>query len=102
MTVRCDEVETIEYNRDKGIGITVYAGQRKGYASTSDFSAKALRDTVEAALNIARFTAEDDCAGLPERELLARDFPELDLYHPWDMPVEASIELARRLSLIHI
>lgn len=64
VTVRCDEVETIEFNRDKGIGITVYSGQRKGYASTSDFSAQALRETVEAALNIARFTAEDDCAGL--------------------------------------
>lgn len=96
VTVRCDEVETIEYNRDKGVGITVYAGQRKGYASTSDFSAQAIRDTVEAALNIARFTADDDCAGLPERELLARDCPELDLYHPWHLPVEESIELARR------
>lgn len=96
VTVRCGEVETIEYNRDKGIGITVYAGQRKGYASTSDFSARALRDTVEAALNIARFTAEDECAGLPEKELLAEHCPELDLYHPWRLPVEDSIELARR------
>ncbi|MGE5385647.1 MAG: metalloprotease PmbA [Betaproteobacteria bacterium] len=96
VTVRCGEVETIEYNRDKGIGITVYSGQRKGYASTSDFSPKALRDTVEAALNIARFTAEDDCAGLPEAELLARDLPELDLYHPWQLPVEEAIDTARR------
>ena len=96
VTVRCDEVETIEYNRDKGIGITVYAGQRKGYASTSDFSAQALRETVEAALNIARFTAADECAGLAEAALMAKDCPDLDLYHPWALSVEESIELARR------
>jgi PmbA protein len=94
--VRCDEVETIEFNRDKGIGITVYAGQRKGYASTSDFSAQALRETVEAALNIARFTAEDDCAGLADAALMAQDAPDLDLYHPWALTVEAAIETARR------
>lgn len=96
VTVRCDEVETIEFNRDKGIGITVYAGQRKGYASTSDFSAQALRDTVEAALNIARFTAEDDCAGLADATLMAKEGPDLDLYHPWALSVDESIELARR------
>jgi len=94
--VRCDEVETIEFNRDKGVGITVYAGQRKGYASTSDFSAKALRETVEAAIDIARFTAEDDCAGLAEAALMARDCPDLELYHPWALTVEAAIETARR------
>lgn len=96
VSVRCGEVETIEYNRDKGIGVSVYAGQRRGYASTSDFSARALRETVEAALNIARFTAEDDCAGLPDPELLARESMDLDLYHPWDLSVEAAIELAQR------
>lgn len=95
VTVRCDEVETIEFNRDKGIGITVYAGQRKGYASTSDFSARALRETVEAALDIARFTAEDDCAGLADATLMARDCPDLDLYHPWALTVEDAIETAR-------
>ncbi len=94
--VRCDEVETIEFNRDKGIGITVYSGQRKGYASTSDFSAQALRETVEAALNIARFTAEDDCAGLADAALMAKDSPDLDLYHPWALSVEDAIETARR------
>ncbi|MDD2741082.1 MAG: metalloprotease PmbA [Rhodocyclaceae bacterium] len=93
--VRCDEVETIEFNRDKGIGITIYAGQRKGYASTSDFSAQALRETVEAALNIARFTAEDDCAGLADAALMAKDCPNLDLYHPWALTVEDAIETAR-------
>ena len=99
VTVRCDEVETIEFNRDKGIGITIYSGQRKGYASTSDFSAQALRETVEAALDIARFTAEDDCAGLAEAALMARDCPDLDLYHPWALTVEDAIETARLLLL---
>ena len=94
--VRCDEVETIEFNRDKGIGITVYSGQRKGYASTSDFSAQALRETVEAALAIARFTAEDNCAGLADAALMARDCPDLDLYHPWGLAVDDAIALARR------
>jgi len=95
VTVRCDEVETIEFNRDKGIGITIYSGQRKGYASTSDFSAQALRETVEAALDIARFTAEDDCAGLADAALMAKDCPDLDLYHPWALTVEDAIETAR-------
>lgn len=95
VSVRCDEVETIEFNRDKGIGITVYVGQRKGYASTSDFSAHALRDTVDAALAIARFTAEDACAGLADAALMAKHMPELDLYHPWDLSVEHAIEVAR-------
>ena len=99
VTVRCGEVETIEYNRDKGIGVTVYLGQRKGHASTSDFSAVALRETVEAALNIARFTAADPCAGLPEAHCLASRADcarDLDLYHPWHLRVEEAIELARR------
>ncbi|UCV02989.1 metalloprotease PmbA [Dechloromonas denitrificans] len=94
--VRCNEVETIEFNRDKGVGITVYAGQRKGYASTSDFSAQALRETVEAALNIARYTAVDDCAGLAEAALMAKDCPDLDLFHPWALSVEDAIDTARR------
>ena len=89
-------METIEFNRDKGIGITIYAGQRKGYASTSDFSPQALRETVEAALNIARFTAEDDCAGLADAALMAKGGPDLDLYHPWALTVEDAIETARR------
>ena len=96
VTVRCDDVETIEFNRDKGIGVTVYQGLRKGYASTSDFSAQALRETVEAALAIARFTAEDDCAGLADPALLAREMPDLDLYHPWALTVEEAIDLASR------
>ena len=96
VTVRKDEVETIEYNRDKGIGVTVYLGQRRGHASTSDFSRQALRATVEAALAIARYTAPDPCAGLPDEALLARDNLDLDLYHPWALPVEEAIAIARR------
>jgi PmbA protein len=96
VAVRCDEVETIEFNRDKGIGITVYDGQRKGYASTSDFSPQALRETVEAAIAIARFTAEDDCAGLADAALMAVSFPDLDLFHPWALGVDEAIALARR------
>ncbi len=94
VTVRQGEVETIEYNRDKGLGISVYLGQRRGNANTSDFSPQAVRDTVDAALSIARHTASDDCAGLPERAMLATEFPDLDLYHPWLLNVEQAIELA--------
>ncbi|MHB1245773.1 MAG: metalloprotease PmbA [Sulfuriferula sp.] len=95
VTVRKGEVETIEYNRDKGIGVSVYIGQRKGHASTSDFGVQALHDTVDKALTIARYTAEDSFAGLPDEALLARDIPELDLYHPWAYSVEQAIEAAR-------
>ncbi|UTH74412.1 metalloprotease PmbA [Chromobacterium sp. IIBBL 290-4] len=94
--VRLGEVETIEYNQDKSVSVTVYLGQKKGHASTSDFSEAALEETVRAALDIARYTAEDDCAGLADAQLLADEFPDLDLYHPWSLPVEDAIELARR------
>ncbi len=96
VSVRRQEVETIEYNRDKGLGVTVYLGQRRGHASSSDFSPAALRASVEAALSIARFTAEDDCAGLPDAKLLATGAMDLDLFHPWDISVEAAIDIARR------
>ena len=96
VSVRRQEVETIEYNRDKGLGVTAYVGQRRGHASSSDFSPAAVRASVEAALSIARFTAEDDCAGLPEAGLLAKKTMDLDLYHPWDIAVEAAIDIARR------
>jgi PmbA protein len=96
VSVRRQEVETIEYNRDKGLGVSVYIGQRRGHASSSDFSLAAVRASVEAALSIARFTAEDDCAGLPDAKLLATKAMDLDLFHPWDISVEAAIEIARR------
>ena len=95
VTVRRGEVETIEYNRDKGVGVTVYIGKQRGHASTTDFTPQAVRDTVDAALSIARFTAADDCAGLADGEMLARDIPDLDLWHPRDLPVERAIELAQ-------
>lgn len=95
VSVRQGEIETIEYNRDKGLAVTVYLGQRRGHASTSDFSRQAVHDTVDAALNIARFTAEDDCAGLPDADQLAFEYPDLDLYHPWDINVDQAVELAR-------
>ena len=95
VTVRRGEVETIEYNRDKSIGVTVYLGQQRGHASTSDFAASAMRATIDAALSIARFTASDEFAGLADADALAREVPDLDLYHPWDLPVERAIELAR-------
>jgi PmbA protein len=95
VSVRQGEIETIEYNRDKGLSVTVYLGQRRGNASTSDFSTQAVRDTVGAALNIARFTAEDGCAGLPDADQLAFGYQEFDLYHPWQITVDQAVELAR-------
>lgn len=95
VTVRKGEVETIEYNRDKGLSVTVYIGQKRGHASTSDFSPQAVSDTVAAAISIAKHTAEDDCGGLADTALLAREFPDLDLYYPWDLPVEQAIQLAQ-------
>lgn len=96
VTVRHGEVETIEYNRDKGLGITVYIGQQRGNASTSDFSPQAVRDTVDAALSIARFTAKDECSGLPDEDMLAHGSSSLDLYHPWNLSVDAAITLAQQ------
>lgn len=99
VNVRRGEVETIEHNRDKGLDVTVYVGQKKGHASTSDFSAQALKETVDAALNIARFTASDPCAGLAEPALLAsreESFADLGLHCPWPISVEAAIALAQR------
>jgi len=100
VTVRRDEPETIEYNLDKGVGITVYFGERpharRGHASSSDFSAAALHSAVEAAVAIARKTAVDDCAGPPEARELARAPRDLDLFHPWNLGTEEAIRIARR------
>lgn len=95
VTVRRDEVETIEHSRDRGMGVTVYLGKQRGHASTSDLSGNAVRATVEAALSIARLTASDEFSGLADPELLANEFPDLDLYHPWPIPVEEAIAIAR-------
>jgi PmbA protein len=94
-TVRLGEVETVEYQRDRGMGITVYFGKRKGSASTADLSPRAVAETVEKACDIARYTAEDECSGLADPEELARDIPDLDLDHPWDLPPEQAVETAR-------
>src|SRR3954469_9677205 len=99
-TVRKGKPDTIEHNRDRSIGVTVYLGERpkvrRGHASTSDLSRAALEQTVDAALAIARHTAEDDCAGLPEPELLAKSAPDLDLFHPWPIGTEEAIDIAQR------
>jgi len=94
-TVRMGEVDTIEYQRDRGLGITVYFGQRKGSASTGDIAPQAVRDTVEKACTIARYTAEDAFAGLADPEALARDVPALDLEYPWTIEPPEAIELAK-------
>jgi len=96
VTVRLGEVETVEYQRDRGLGVTVYFGQRKGSASTADLAPDAVRDTVAKACAFARHTAEDDCSGLADPSLLARDPPALDLDFPWDIGPDAAVELARR------
>ncbi|WP_370642905.1 metalloprotease PmbA [Mycetohabitans sp. B4] len=96
VSVRRGEVETIEHNCDKTMGVTVFIGSKRGNASTSDFSPAALRDTVSAAYNIARFTAEDNCAGLAEAELLERHPLDLDLFHPWELHADDAVEIARR------
>jgi PmbA protein len=95
VTVRKKEVETIEHNRDKGLSLTVFLGKQKGSAGTSDFSPGAMEEAVAAALSIARNTASDEYAGLAEEEMLAREFPDLDLCHPWNLEVEHAVELAR-------
>jgi PmbA protein len=94
VTARMREVETLEYHRDRGMGVTIYRGKRKGSASTADLSPQAIRETVAKAFSIAKFTAEDPCAGLPDADTLARDIPDLDLNHPWDIEPEAARELA--------
>jgi PmbA protein len=94
VTVRLGELESVEFNRDRGFGITVYCGKRKGSASTSDSTPEAVAATVQAACNIARFTEEDPCHGLADAALMAHVFPNLDLDHPWSATVAAAEALA--------
>jgi PmbA protein len=99
VSVRLGEIENVERNRDKSLGVTVYLGQRRGNASTSDFSAAALQQTVRAAYDIARFTAEDPAAGLPDADDLATPDvagTDLDLFHPWLVDADGAAALARR------
>ena len=93
--VRLGEVETLEHQRDRSMGITVYFGHRKGSASTADFSMEAVRATVAKACSIARFTAEDPCSGLADAALMASTPPDLDLSHPWDVTADRAIEIAK-------
>lgn len=93
-TARLGEVETVEYHCDQGVGVTVYFGQKKGSASTNDISADSLKETVAAACSIARYASEDAYAGLPDPAMLATEFPDLDLFHPWDIDAGQAIELA--------
>ncbi len=93
-TRKC-EVETIEHTRDKGLSVSVYLGRRRGYASTSDFAPAAIRQAVDAAYHIARFTAEDEAAGLPDDDTFERAPRDLDLLHPWDIDTESAIRLAQ-------
>jgi PmbA protein len=94
VTVRQREVETVEFTRDQGFGITLYLGQCKGSASTSVGGPQAIRETVAAALSIARHASADECAGLADAALMAGALPDLDLYHPWSITPEQAIELA--------
>jgi PmbA protein len=99
VSVRKGELEQVERNRDKSVGVSVYLGQRRGNASTSDFSRAALEQTVRAAYDIARFTAEDPAAGLPDEADLARGAAaelDLDLFYPWAVDAPAATEIARR------
>jgi PmbA protein len=93
--VRLGEVETLEHQRDRSMGITVYFGKRKASASTADFSPDAVRATVAKACSIARFTAEDACAGLADAALMAQSPPDLDLAHPWSVTADRAIEIAK-------
>ena len=95
VSVRMGDVETIEFNKDQGIGVTVYFGQRKGSASTTDTSEQAIEATVKAARDIAKYTSEDNCAGLADPALMARNKIELDLYYPWSISTPKAIELAK-------
>jgi PmbA protein len=97
VTVRLGEVETLEHSRDRGIGITVYKGQHKGSASCGDLSRESIDTSIEMACSMAGHTEADSCSGLADPELMASDFPELDLWHPWDLEPEAAIDLAREM-----
>lgn len=95
VSTRKGDIETIEQNRDKQAGVTVFIGQRRGNAGTSDFSKASLKASVEAAFHIAKHTAEDDCAGLAPADLLEKHPKDLDLYHPWKINTEDAVEIAR-------
>jgi PmbA protein len=94
VTVRKQDVETLEYHRDQGLSVTVYFGTRKGNASSSDLQQSSLQETVNKACSLARFGAEDEASGLADASRMATEFPDLSLYHPWALDSDAAIELA--------
>jgi PmbA protein len=94
VTARLGEVETLEYQRDRGMGGTIYRGKRKGAASTADLSPHAIRETVAKAISIAGFTAEDEFSGLPDPDTIAREIPDLDLCHPWKIEPDEARDMA--------
>lgn len=94
VSTRLEQTENIEFNNDGSLGISVYVGKRKGNASTSDLQPKSIQQAVESALAIAKYTSEDDCAGLADKELMAFDAPDLDLYHQAEINVDQAVELA--------
>jgi PmbA protein len=94
--VRMGEVETVSFNEDRGVAVTVYIGKKKGSASSSDTTDHALDSMVRAALDIAQVSAADPCFGLPEGSLISCDYPDLDLYHPWNLTPEEAIDMARQ------
>jgi PmbA protein len=99
VSVRKGELESVERNRDKSLGVSVYLGQRRGNASTSDFSHSAMEQTVQAAFDIARFTAEDPAAGLPDAQDMVtpqQALRDLDLFHPWALTAEEAAVIAQR------
>lgn len=95
VTVRLGETETIEHTSDNGLGITVYFGNRKGSANTTDLRPEAIRESVAAACRIARYTSEDPAAGLADADRMAQEIPDLDLNHPWDISADAAADIAR-------
>jgi PmbA protein len=94
VTVRKQDVETIEYHRDQGLSVTAYVGKRKGSASSSDLQPASLAETVSKACSLARYGSEDDAAGLADADRMAREFPDLSLYYPWSLGADQAIELA--------
>ncbi|WGE86378.1 metalloprotease PmbA [Actinobacillus equuli] len=94
VSTRLEQTENIEFNNDGSLGISVYVGKRKGNASTSDLQPQSIQRAVESALAIAKYTSEDECAGLADKEMMAFDVPDLELYHQADISVEQAVELA--------
>lgn len=100
VTVRLGEVDTIEHDQDKGLAINVYFGKRLGSTSTNDLAQKSIKLAVEKACDIARYTEDDPYSGLADAKLMAYDYPDLDLCHPWDITIEQAIDLAKQCEAI--